>query len=204
MKYRSTDATPVAAAKAGFSTATGYRLESDPQPPSLKRAPRERRRPDPLAGIFDAEVVPMLEAAPGLRSVAILAEVLRRHPDLGEGIREPLNAVSYQRPRRLTLGGFPKRANSDSMLPQGQEAGMAGIAITRRELTASELRAAASKTRSARAARRMLAIALVLEGIDRTTAAATQAASAASCSGASRRGRCRTVRFTSPATPSAL
>ena len=50
---------------------------------------------------------------------------------------------------------------------------MAGIAITRRELTASELRAAASKTRDARAARRMLAIALVLEGIDRTTAAAT-------------------------------
>ena len=50
---------------------------------------------------------------------------------------------------------------------------MAGIAITRRELTASELRAAASKTRDARAARRMLAIALVLEGIDRTTAAET-------------------------------
>ena len=50
---------------------------------------------------------------------------------------------------------------------------MAGIAITRRELTASELRAAAGRTRDARAARRMLAIALVLEGIDRTTAAET-------------------------------
>ena len=50
---------------------------------------------------------------------------------------------------------------------------MAGIAITRRELTATELRAAAGKTQDSRAARRMLAIALVLAGVDRTTAAQT-------------------------------
>ena len=50
---------------------------------------------------------------------------------------------------------------------------MAGIAITRRELTATELRAAAGKTKDARAARRMLGIALVLEGVDRETAAKT-------------------------------
>ena len=90
MKYRSTDTTPVAAAKAGFSTATGYRFEEDPRPPSQKHVPRDRRRPDPLAGIFDAEIVPMLESAPGLRPVAVLGEVLRRHPELGEGIRRTL------------------------------------------------------------------------------------------------------------------
>ena len=50
---------------------------------------------------------------------------------------------------------------------------MAGIAITRGELTAVELRAAAGRTKDARAARRMLAIALVVEGVDRATAAAT-------------------------------
>ena len=50
---------------------------------------------------------------------------------------------------------------------------MAGIAITHWELTAGELRAAVGKTKDARAARRMLAIALVLEGVDRATAAAT-------------------------------
>lgn len=50
---------------------------------------------------------------------------------------------------------------------------MAGIAVTRKELTAAELRSAAGKTRDARAARRMLAIALVLEGTDRKTAART-------------------------------
>ena len=50
---------------------------------------------------------------------------------------------------------------------------MAGIAITRQDTTATALRAAAGKTKDARAARRMLAIALVLEGVDRETAART-------------------------------
>lgn len=50
---------------------------------------------------------------------------------------------------------------------------MTAVAISRRELTAVELRAAAARSRDARAARRMLALALVLEGVDRTTAAET-------------------------------
>ncbi len=50
---------------------------------------------------------------------------------------------------------------------------MSGIEITRLELTAAELRAAAGKSRDAKAARRMLALALVLEGVDRTRAAET-------------------------------
>lgn len=90
MKHRMTDPTPVAAARAGFSTATGYRMARDPRPPSEKRLPRERRRPDPLADVFDADVVPMLKASPGLRPVAILEELLRRHPELGPGIRRTL------------------------------------------------------------------------------------------------------------------
>lgn len=50
---------------------------------------------------------------------------------------------------------------------------MVAIAITRKELTAAELRAAAARSRDARASRRMLAIALVLEDVDRKTAAET-------------------------------
>ena len=45
------------------------------------------------------------------------------------------------------------------------------VAITRTDLSARELRAAAAKAKDAKAARRMLAIALVLEGVDRKTAA---------------------------------
>ena len=50
---------------------------------------------------------------------------------------------------------------------------MVAIAITRTDLTAADLRAAAVKSRDTQAARRMLALALVLEGIDRKTAAET-------------------------------
>ena len=90
MKHRATDPIPVAAARAGFSPATGYRIAQDPRLPSEKRTPRERRRPDPLAVVFDAEVVPMLEASPGLRPVAVFEELMRRHPELGAGVRRTL------------------------------------------------------------------------------------------------------------------
>ena len=50
---------------------------------------------------------------------------------------------------------------------------MAAIAITRTDLTAAELRLASGKAPDARSARRMLALALVLEGVDRKTAAET-------------------------------
>lgn len=90
MKFRQTHTTTVAAAKASLSTATAYRIEKDPRLPSQKKAPRDRRRPDPLAGIFDAEIVPLLRAAPGIRPVAIFEEMLRRHPELGSGIRRTI------------------------------------------------------------------------------------------------------------------
>ncbi len=90
MKYRQIDTPVIAAAKAGFSTATAYRIEQDPRPPSQKAVPRGRRRPDPLAGLWDSEVVPMLKATPGLRPIAVFAEIRRRHPDLSDGVRRTL------------------------------------------------------------------------------------------------------------------
>src|SRR5690349_24610941 len=47
------------------------------------------------------------------------------------------------------------------------------VAITRLELSAADLRQAAARTQEAKVARRMLAIALVLEGCSRTEAAQT-------------------------------
>jgi hypothetical protein len=90
MKLRQTNTVPVAAAKAGFSTATAYRINEDPRLPSQQQRSRERRRPDPLVDIFDSEIVPLLEAAPGLRAVARFEEIRRRHPDLDPGIRRTL------------------------------------------------------------------------------------------------------------------
>jgi hypothetical protein len=61
--------------------------------PSQKKTPRGRRRPDPLAGVWDSEIVPMLAAAPGIRAIAIFEEVCRRHPELDRGVRRTWSAA---------------------------------------------------------------------------------------------------------------
>ena len=50
---------------------------------------------------------------------------------------------------------------------------MAAIAVTRSDLTAIELRAAAGREKDSAASRRMLALAMVFDGADRTSAAET-------------------------------
>ena len=65
MHLRQTDTVAAAAAKASMSRATGHRIARDPRLPSTRQAPRGRRRPDPLAATFEAEIVPILKAAPG-------------------------------------------------------------------------------------------------------------------------------------------
>jgi hypothetical protein len=90
MTYRQSKDTTVAAAKSGFSRATGYRIDDDPRLPSQKKTPRGRRRPDPLAEVWDSEIVPILKSAPGIRAIAVLDEIRRRHPEISAGIRRTL------------------------------------------------------------------------------------------------------------------
>ena len=90
MQFRKNHPTPVAAAKASISVASAYRIEKDPRLPSQKKPTRGRRRPDPLAGIFDEEVVPLLKSAPRIRPVAVFHEIQRRHPELSDGVRRTL------------------------------------------------------------------------------------------------------------------
>ena len=61
MSFRQAETPSIAAAKAGFSIATAYRIEQDPRLPSQKKAPRGRRRRDPLSAVWDSEVVPLLK-----------------------------------------------------------------------------------------------------------------------------------------------
>src|SRR6202158_5486935 len=90
MSYLQSNKTSIAAAKSGFSKATAYRIEDDPRLPSQKKAPRSRRRPDPLAEVWDGEIVPILKSAPGIRAIAVLEEIRRRHPEISPGIRRTL------------------------------------------------------------------------------------------------------------------
>ena len=87
---RPPDTVEAAAAKAGFSTATGYRIEADPRLPSQKQAPRGRRRADPLEAYWEADIEPMLKAAPGIRTIGVFEELCRRHPELNANVRRTL------------------------------------------------------------------------------------------------------------------
>jgi hypothetical protein len=120
MKYRQTDTPPVAAAKASFSTSTAYRFEKDRRLPSQKKGARGRRRPDPLASVFETEVVPMLKAAPGVRAVAIFEEMLRRHPELGAGIRRTLE-------RRIRAWRAIHGEEQEVIFRQTHEVGQVGL-----------------------------------------------------------------------------
>ncbi len=63
MSYIKTNTVATASARSGFSESTGWRIKNDPRLPSEKKEPRGRRRPDPLADVFENEVVPMLRVA---------------------------------------------------------------------------------------------------------------------------------------------
>ncbi len=120
MKSRQTHPPTVAAAKAGFSTATAYRIEADPRLPSQKRKPRERRRPDPLASVWDSEIVPILEAAPGVRAVAIFEELCRRRPEIPPGVRRTLE-------RRIAKWRALNGPNRDVIFRQEHPPGRMGL-----------------------------------------------------------------------------
>jgi hypothetical protein len=120
MRFRRSDTPAAAAAKASFSTATAYRIENDPVRPSQKKTTRGRRRPDPLAGLFDEEVVPMLQASPHLRPVALFEELRRRHPQLGSEVRRTLE-------RRVRAWRAVHGPEQDVMFRQLHEPGRQGL-----------------------------------------------------------------------------
>lgn len=120
MKSRLTEQVSGAAARASMSVATAYRIEGDTRLPSQKVAPRGRRRPDPLIEIFDAEVVPMLEASPGLRAIGIFEELKRRHPQLHSRVRRTLE-------RRIRAWRAEHGAEREVIFRQIHEPGLMGL-----------------------------------------------------------------------------
>lgn len=120
MKSRQTDAPAVAAAKAGFSRATAYRIEADRCSPSQMKPPRGRRRPDPLAAVWQSEIVPMLGAAPELRAIAVFDEIIRRHPNLNRNVRRTLE-------RRIRMWKALNGPEQDVIFRQEQVPGRLGL-----------------------------------------------------------------------------
>ena len=80
-ELRGTHSQEASAAKTGISVASARRIEAATALPS-QRPPRHwRTRADPLAEVWETEVVPMLEGAPSLMAVTLLEELQRRHPE---------------------------------------------------------------------------------------------------------------------------
>src|SRR5690606_38188277 len=75
----------------GISVRSARRIEKADGLPSQQGGRRWRTRTDPLAGVWDEEVVPLLETEPGLQGRTLLEELQRRHGDAyGDGVLRTL------------------------------------------------------------------------------------------------------------------
>ena len=91
MNLRRTHTREIAAAKAGFSTSTGARLDADPRLPSQKRT-ATRPAPCPIRWRRSgtARSCRCCEPAPGLRPITMLREMQRRHAGFPDDLRRTL------------------------------------------------------------------------------------------------------------------
>ena len=122
MRLRTDHTQITSAAKSGLSLATGKRIDRDPRAPSAKKQRRiYRTRPDPLADVWDEEIVPLLQAAPGLRPISLFDELARRHPDrIGPSFRRTLE-------RRVAEWKALHGADRDVMFRQMRQPGRMGL-----------------------------------------------------------------------------
>ncbi|MDQ2924519.1 MAG: IS21 family transposase [Acidobacteriota bacterium] len=107
LKYkaqRRTQRQAAAAARAGISERSARRIESLEALPS-QRPPRPwRTRQDPLAEVWETELLPLLQASPNLSGVTLFEELQRRYPGVyGDGTLRTLQR--RVRHWRATHGG---------------------------------------------------------------------------------------------------
>ena len=80
-----------AAARAGLSERSARRIEQSQTLPSQQLPRTWRTRPDPLAEVWETEVVPLLRVDGQLNAVTLLEELQRRHPaQFGDGVLRTL------------------------------------------------------------------------------------------------------------------
>jgi hypothetical protein len=86
----------IAAARAGFSERTARRIDADPRLPSQRRPERGRTVPDPLEGVWETVLVPILE-----RDAAVQAVTLLRHLQMTDPEAFPDDRVRRTLERRV-------------------------------------------------------------------------------------------------------
>ena len=99
-----------------------------------------RTRADPLAAVWDAEVVPLLKADAQLNAVTLLEELQRRHPGaVRHGVLRTLQ-------RRVRQWRAAARRRARGLLRAGASAGPAGAVGLHRLPTSSASRSTASRS----------------------------------------------------------
>jgi hypothetical protein len=111
----------VSAAKAGLSVRSARRIERSASLPSQRGLRAWRTRADPLAEVWESEILPLLRGAPGLTAVTLLEEIQRRHPGrFGQGVLRTLQRRVRQ---WRALEGEPKEV----FFAQAHEPGRLGL-----------------------------------------------------------------------------
>jgi hypothetical protein len=79
-KRRAGSRQEVAAAAAGISVSSAHRIDSGRLQPKAAK-PRGRRRPDPLAEVWEPLLLPLLERHPALTPTTLLEHLQEQKPD---------------------------------------------------------------------------------------------------------------------------
>lgn len=80
-KRRGGSSQEAAAAAAGISVRSARRIDRNQIQPRAAQ-PRGRTRPDPLAGVWEEELVPLLRRSPALTPITLLEHLQRQKPDV--------------------------------------------------------------------------------------------------------------------------
>ena len=121
MSYRKHYTQELAAAKAGMSPRSARRVEEDVTLPSQHPRHYWRSRPDPFAGVWDTEVVPLLKSAPKLMAITLLRKLQDDHPEhFADGV---LRTLQRHIRRWRALEGPPKEV----FFPQEHAPGHRGL-----------------------------------------------------------------------------
>lgn len=107
-----------AAAKAGISERSARRIEGSEVLPSQRPLRSWRTRQDPLAAVWDGEVVPLLQADAQLNAVTLLEELQRRHP--GEYGSEVLRTLQRRMRQWRALHGAEREVFFAQEHPPGR------------------------------------------------------------------------------------
>ena len=108
------------AAIAGFSERSGRRIEKGEHQPKYGQEREWRTRPDPLAGVWDSELEPMLKREPRLEPTTLYEYLISQYPGQYE---QTLRTLQRRVETWKTLYGDPK----DVMFQLRHEPGEMGL-----------------------------------------------------------------------------